>query len=214
MPKRYTSGPKTDLKGADISSIQELLLPWYNNGTLSATEKAHIEQERQHSGYFNEIVLAEKALAEQWAKEVPDLSDLMSQQSLASRNLMERVAAQKKNTQQSQSTFPSPTHMSWVSSVACLLLVLVSSVWLLNFKPKSDDFQVQTQTPAGGLVLQVVFKPDFTHQQIQTLLTEASLPMISGPSVNRVYRLSIHDASVLQYWQQHPAVAWAGVEVQ
>ena len=217
---------------ADVKNLQEFLIPWYANGTLSDVEQEKLEQLMREDERVRQLVAEDAVVAENVNQDILGLQDILQQKNSSLDSIKRQIAAQNfveqdlvrknkpehKKPSQNLHTY---MHQSWrrtyligaaAASVAFAVLIGV------NFgvqQYQAQDFEVQSSIkPSVDPVMQIIFQPTISVQELHRLLGGDSLQIISGPSANGVYRIRLQDANSINEWQQNPAVLWAEIEIQ
>jgi hypothetical protein len=125
-----------------------LLLPWYVNGTLDASERIAVEQHLSDCHECREAIaqLRQIARAVEKVKPIP----LVPEPPVA--GFLEKALATKQKV--------SPTHrMPWWSVAASVLVIIAASYWLFASVPEANVFQTVTD-PGGSAEIAYVFDID------------------------------------------------------
>jgi len=158
----------------------EELLPWYVNGTLTADEEREVRE------YLRGNEAAEREVG--WLKQIRQAvqtQELRSPGSFGLRRLrasLAREPAAKARPDGRGRWMP-------LAAAAAITVIVVQGALLVQ-----SHYQSAVYEPAGtsetGPLIQVRFEPGATERQIRTLLADAGLEIVAGPSASGVYRLA------------------------
>lgn len=201
--------------------FSEQLIPWYVNGTLSEHEMDRVNTQVNASPALTESVNKEMRLTKLLRETSPDVSDLLGQKDRAFEQLLNKVHTRKNAL---------PQRRVWYACAASLLVMvmvlatgayraLLPQATMPGLNSGVMDYQTLTNAPAyTGTVLQVIFKPSITERQLEELLIENGMRILSGPTQQGVYRIALPpDAESKQYAQllkKHNTVLWVGIEAR
>lgn len=152
------------------------LLPWYVNGSLDANEldlvNAHLERcDTCRAAVAGEVAIARRISAPETLS-VPPFESIR-------RRLGERVVQRDRRRW-------APRAMAGVA----LLALIVAAPFVLQTEHIYRGL-TSTPTAASGAIVQVVFVPQTTEQELRTLLIDDGLTLVEGPSPEGVYRLAV-----------------------
>jgi hypothetical protein len=196
------------------------LLPWYVNETLEERERQRVEAHVGVCANCREDLTAQQRICA--AIEAQPALDYMPVASL--KRLQARLDAQA----ESGSTFalppPQPTHrLPWRGWMAASIAVMAVAVALLaadrwaQVEGRLTQPSYRTVTNSAprpqGEVIRAVFSPTITLVELQTILDEAQLRIISGPTEAGVYSLASNSTltvrASLALLRQHSTVRFA-----
>jgi len=155
-----------NISGSDTNSANDvnLLLPWYVNGTLTADERAEVEQHLEECGECRAAVeeLRQIAIAVDQGEPTP----LVPEPPVA--DFMDKVFAEKN---------PAPTkrRLSGLAIAASVLALVAVAYWLVGSLPQANVFQTVTD-PSSNAEIAYVFDIDTnpgTDAAVRTAVVEA-----------------------------------------
>jgi hypothetical protein len=192
-------------------------LPWYASGALSPQESSRISAWLALNGEHEQALLDELAWLERTARQVQGaVSVPPAEQGL--NTLLQRVR------HEARLDAPPPWWSAWLrawrrESSAIRwglsgLVVLQCLIIVFLVRGVGDSGQVLLSGPQatqaqGTVRLQLVFAPQATQAQIRTLLLQAQVQVVAGPSALGVYLVqsqSDHQEEALRLLRGHPQV--------
>ena len=187
----------------DISA----LLPWYINGSIDEPERQRVDAHLALCAGCRDDLVQEQRIYQGMTADTPvEYMPAASLKRLLAR--LDGVAGAAAPAPQTDV----PTHvpaarerrrrgpMSWHGLMAASVAVMAVAISLLaadrwmQFRARAaapDYYTVTTSAPrAPGEVIRAVFSPTITLVELQTILDEAQLRIISGPTEAGVYSLA------------------------
>jgi anti-sigma factor RsiW len=210
-----------------------LLIPWYVNGRIGDQQRSDVDAHLRTCHACQHEVLAQRQLCKAMADSNPEIEQLPS---ASLRRLMQTIEAHQPTTRELPLHVEKATvitHLQrvklmlcstrWAESVAASVAVIaaaISGVLLLNHvelnsKAPSANYHTVT-SPAARVpseVIRAVFTPSITVAEMQTILNEAQLNIVAGPTPAGVYSLaktgsrSVNES--LMQLRNHPQVLFA-----
>jgi Putative zinc-finger len=200
------------------------LLPWYLNGSIGEHERQRVDAHLVSCAGCRDELARERRIyqgmtAETAVEYIPAASLKRLQARLdgvtgaASATASAEVPAARK---------PSRRWMAWqglmaasVAVMAVALSLLASDRWMQSRAHSAPDYYTVT-TPvvhAPGEVIRAVFSPTITLVELQAILDEAQLRIVSGPTEAGVYSLAASSrrpvSTSLALLRGHPKVRFA-----
>jgi len=194
------------------------LLPWYANETLGEGERQRVDAHVGVCASCREDLAAQLRICE--AIKAQPAIDYMPVASL--KKLHARLDAADLSSIPAPASEPSLNRMPWrgrlaasiaVAAVAVALL-LAADRWVLESRLMPSYRTVTSSTPRPqGEVIRAVFAPTITLVELQTMLDEAQLRIVSGPTEAGVYSLASNSTltvrASLALLRQHSSVRFA-----
>jgi len=197
------------------------LLPWYVNDTLADTERQKVDAHLGGCAVCRDDLAVHKRILE-GINAQPAL-DYMPVASL--KRLQARLDVAQAQTalppipplEPSRSDAPWPGWMAAsIAAMAVAIGLLAADRWV-QFEVRATKPNYQTVTTSiprpQGEVIRAVFSPNITLVELQTILDEAQLKIVSGPSEAGVYSLASNSTltvrSSLALLRQHSTVRFA-----
>jgi anti-sigma factor RsiW len=196
------------------------LLPWYVNGTLEERDRQRVDAHVGVCASCREDLAAQLRICEAIAAQ-PAI-DYMPVASL--KRLQARLDAQA----ESASTLAPPKEQSadrspwrgWMAASIAAMAVAVALVaadrWAqVESRLTQPNYRTVTSSAPRpqGEVIRAVFSPTITLVELQTILDEAQLRIVSGPTEAGVYSLASNSTltvrASLALLRQHPSVRFA-----
>ncbi|HEY2465680.1 MAG TPA: zf-HC2 domain-containing protein [Steroidobacteraceae bacterium] len=196
------------------------LLPWYVNETLAETDRRRIEAHVGECAACRDDLAAQQRICEAMAAQ-PAL-DYMPVASL--KRLQDRLDAQVESaatlaTPQEQAANRTPWRGWMAASVAAMAVALalfVADRWVqVDARLTRPSYRTVTNSAPRpqGEVIRAVFAPNITLVELQGILDEAQLRIVSGPTEAGVYSLASKSTltvrSSLALLRQHSTVRFA-----
>jgi len=190
-----------DIRHRSIHEVISALMPWYVNGTMGVLDRQRVDSHLRICAACREELLQERRVCERVGTQVgveyiptPSLKRL----NVALDGMNAGEYPLRKPPPPAER--PSPRSMPWTAmmaaSVAALGLtvdLLVADRWtqLHAQEPQSDYYTVTTpMARPPDEIIRAVFAPNLTLVELQAMLDEAQLRIISGPSEAGVYSLA------------------------
>lgn len=203
------------------------LLPWYVNETLGAPDRVRLELHLRECATCRAELERERLIRERMAGDraiaylpAPSLNRLRAQldelDRRASGGESPRPGAASSRGARSRRS-PLPGLRLWAAGSAIAALGVVAAIWRNDTHPREPQgsyYTVTTPTnhPAGE-VIRAVFSPTITLVELQAILDEAQLRIISGPTEAGVYSLAAVSTrpvvESLAMLRRHPSVRFA-----
>jgi predicted anti-sigma-YlaC factor YlaD len=194
------------------------LLPWYVNATLEEADRQRVEAHLVNCTICREDLAAQQRICE--AIEAQPALDYMPVASL--KRLQARLDAQAESAvapapPQEQATNRMPWRGWMAASVAAMAVAVAlfaADRWVLEARLQPKYRTVTSSVPRPqGEVIRAVFSPTITLVELQTILDEAQLRIVSGPTEAGVYSLASNSTltvhASLALLRQHSTVRFA-----
>jgi anti-sigma factor RsiW len=194
------------------------LLPWYVNATLEEADRQRVEAHLGNCTICREDLAAQQRICE--AIEAQPALDYMPVASL--KRLQARLDAQAESAvapapPQEQATNRMPWRGWMAASVAAMAVAVAlfaADRWVLEARLQPKYHTVTSSVPRPqGEVIRAVFSPTITLVELQTILDEAQLRIVSGPTEAGVYSLASNSTltvhASLALLRQHSTVRFA-----
>jgi hypothetical protein len=156
------------------------LLPWYVNGTLEGEERDRVESHVAGCEVCQQEVAFLKNLHAGMRAEEPE-----GVGELGLRRLLRQVREEKRGAGRPRWLVPT-------AAVAAIFMA-VQVVILTQFPTQTADsggYAPLSSDQASGPLIQIEFQPDASAAAINTLLRDAGLRLVDGPSAIGLYRAS------------------------
>jgi anti-sigma factor RsiW len=196
------------------------LLPWYVNETLAEADRLRVEAHLGNCTTCGEDLAAQQRICA--AIEAQPTLNYMPSASL--KRLQARL-----DTQATSSSAPAPAsqeqlptnRMPWRGWMAASIAAMTVAValfaadrWVLEARLQPSYRTVTNSAPRPqGEVIRAVFAPSITLVELQTILDEAQLRIVSGPTEAGVYSLASNSTLTvrgsLALLRQHSSVRFA-----
>ena len=192
------------------------LLPWYVNETLEEGDRQRVEV---HAG--NCLTCREDLAAQQRICEAIEAQPALNYMPVASlkrlQARLDTLAAPAATTPQEQP----PNRMPWrgwmaasIAAMAVAVALFAADRWVLEARLQPSYRTVTSSVPRPqGEVIRAVFSPTITLVELQTILDEAQLRIVSGPTEAGVYSLASNSTltvhASLALLRQHSTVRFA-----
>ena len=215
----------TTIRGNEAPVHPEIssLLPWYVNGSISASERQHVDEHLTLCTHCRDELARERWIyqnmtAENAVEHMPSASLQRLQARLDGVDEAERAPDTP-----AAAARPRDRSMPWPGLMAASVAVLAVALSLLaagrwtqyGARAGAPVYHVTT-TPVPRVpnaAIRAVFSPTITLSELQSMLDEAQLRIVSGPSEAGVYSLAVNSdrpVSVsLAMLRQHAAVRFA-----
>jgi Putative zinc-finger len=201
------------------------LIPWYVNGTLGERDRQRVDSHLRTCASCRDDLLHERRVYQGIAAETGiEYMPAASLKRLQARlDNLEAKAAPPDVPVVEQSVRGGRRTMSWQRSVAASVAVMAVALsliaadrWMhLRSRVSSPSYHTVTTSEARAPdeVIRAVFSPTITLVELQTILDEAQLRIISGPTEAGVYSLAANSrrpvSSSLALLRRHAAVRFA-----
>jgi anti-sigma factor RsiW len=203
------------------------LLPWYVNGTISASERLQVDEHLTLCTHCRDELARERWIYQNMTAE--NAVEYMPSASL------QRLQARLDGADGAQSAPDSPVHapvgaeqsrdrsMPWPGLMAASVAVLAVALSLLA-AGRWTDYGARAAAPVyrtvtnprptvPNVAIRAVFSPTITLSELQSILEEAQLRIVAGPSEAGVYSLAVNSerpvGASLALLRQHAAVRFA-----
>jgi anti-sigma factor RsiW len=192
------------------------LLPWYVNETLAEADRLRVET---HAG--NCMACREDLAAQQRICEAIEAQPALNYMPVAS---LKRLQARLDTLAAPAATPPQEqpaNRMPWrgwmaasIAAVAVAVALFAADRWVLEQRLQPSYRTVTSSVPRPqGEVIRAVFSPTITLVELQTILDEAQLRIVSGPTEAGVYSLASNSTltvhASLALLRQHSTVRFA-----
>jgi anti-sigma factor RsiW len=193
------------------------LIPWYVNDTLADPERHRVNVHVGSCAVCRDDLALHKRLFE--GIEAQPALDYMPMASL--KRLQARLdAAQTQTASPPLEPSRSDTRRVWmaasIAAMAVAIGLLAADRWVqFDVRAKQPNYRtVTTSSPRPqGEVIRAVFSPSITLVELQTILDEAQLKIVSGPTEAGVYSLASNSTltvrSSLALLRRHSTVRFA-----
>jgi len=196
------------------------LLPWYVNATLEERERQRVDAHAGVCAICREDLAAQQRICA--AIEAQPALDYMPVASL--KRLQARLDAQAESVStlapaQMQATHRLPWRGWMAASIAVMAVavaLLVADRWAqVEARLTQPNYRTVTNSAPRpqGEVIRAVFSPAITLVELQTILDEAQLRIVSGPTEAGVYSLASNSTltvrASLALLRQHSTVRFA-----
>jgi hypothetical protein len=197
------------------------LIPWYLNDTLDEQERVRVNAHvGECASCRDDLALNQRIFDEIAAQPALDYMPMASLKRLQAR--LDAVQGEGPSPQVIPAE-PERGESPWRGWIAASIAAMTVAIGLLaadrwvQFEARSNQANYHTVTnsvprPAGE-VIRAVFSPTITLDQLQAILDEAQLKIVSGPTEAGVYSLASSSnltvRSSLAALRQHPTVRFA-----
>lgn len=211
-----TSNRRTEIEHHEVSA----LIPWYVNETIAERDRQRVDAHINTCAPCRDDLLVQRRLCE--AIEAQPALDYMPVASL------KRLHARLDALQAEAASSPPPAQpknnatlwRGWmaasIAAMAVAVALLAADRWA-QFEARHAQPNYQTVTNSvprpPGEVIRAVFSPTITLVELQTILDEAQLRIVSGPTEAGVYSLASNATlpvpTSLTLLRQHSTVRFA-----
>jgi hypothetical protein len=209
-----TSNRRTEIEHHEVSA----LIPWYVNETIAERDRRRVDAHISTCAPCRDDLLVQRRLCE--AIEAQPALDYMPVASLKRLNArLDAMQAEGASSPPQAQPKNSPT--SWrgwmaasIAAMAVAVALLAADRWA-QFESRRPNYQTVTNSVPRppGEVIRAVFSPTITLVELQTILDEAQLRIVSGPTEAGVYSLASNAAlpvsASLALLRQHSTVRFA-----
>lgn len=191
----------------------EELLPWYVNGTLSEEDLQEVNKAIKSDSHVGVLIDEEIEISHLFNDPIEQTSQILTQQQAAFSVLQQSIQHEK--NQPKNNIFPFNKQIISYAAAASILIATGSIVWNWQTEAPNDEFRVLTNSSDTDLMtIQVIFKDEVENDVIDELFRHNHVTVISGPSVNGLYRIGVDNETDFTFWENHPDVRWAQSEVR
>jgi Putative zinc-finger len=197
------------------------LIPWYANDTLDDHERQRVDVHVATCAVCREDLAVQNRIFE--GMEAQPALDYMPMASLKRLQTRLDVAQAQSDSPQASPLEPmrraTPWRVRMAASIGALALaigVLAADRWVqFEARVRQPNYRTVTNSTARpqGEMIRAVFSPTITLIELQQLLDEAQLKIVSGPTEAGVYSLASNSSltvrSSLELLRRHPAVRFA-----
>jgi anti-sigma factor RsiW len=198
------------------------LIPWYVNGTIGDLDRQRVDAHLRTCAACREDLLQERRVYQRMAAAVS--VEYMSGPSLKRLHAtLDRLDAGERRLEAPPVERPSGRSMPWhgllaasVAVMAVALSLLAATGWIqIRARATQPNYYTVTTSAARPRdeVIRAVFSPTITLVELQAILDEAQLRIISGPTEAGVYSLAATSAhpngSALAILRRHATVRFA-----
>jgi hypothetical protein len=195
------------------------LLPWYVNGTLGELERQRVDSHLEKCAVCREDALIEQRVYRSIAADLPvEYMPTASLKRLHAR--LDGLGAPAAHAPEAPASRPLPWPRVAAASIAVLagVVSLVTADQWMQYRARRAVPAVYTTTTISAPrprdeIIRAVFAPSITLEQLNAILAEAELRIISGPSEAGVYSLAAISnrpvTSSLALLRSHEAVRFA-----
>lgn len=197
------------------------LIPWYVNDTLADAERERVDAHIGSCAVCRDDLAVHKRILEGInAQPAVDYMPVASLKRLQARlDVAQAQAAAPPMPPLEPSRSDAPWRGRMAASIAAMAVaigLLAADRWV-QFEVREKQPNYRTVTTAiprpKGEVIRAVFSPSITLVELQTILDEAQLKIVSGPTEAGVYSLASSSTltvrSSLALLRQHPTVRFA-----
>lgn len=168
------------------------LLPWYVNGTIAEGERPRVEDHLRACASCREDLVHEQRLYE--AMRVARGVEYMPVASLKklTARLDELGSSAGTAPRSRHGTTPGRVPWRWLAAASVVIAVAglsLGTVWLRSHEANYHTVTVTEARPSEE-VIRAVFAPSITLEELQSILDEAQLRIVSGPTEAGVYSLA------------------------
>jgi hypothetical protein len=205
------------------------LIPWYVNGTIGALDRQKLDAHFLTCAACRDEMLSERRLCEAMSAD----SGIEYMPAASFKRLQARIeqgegalasapmVPESRVSPRAQPSFHRPMPRRYLAAASIAALVLAISLvatgkWyrLRGWPPSPEYRTVTTSVPrAPNEVIRAVFSPAITLVELQAILDEAQLRIVSGPTEAGVYSLAANTDrpvnSSLALLRRHSAVRFA-----
>jgi anti-sigma factor RsiW len=193
------------------------LLPWYVNETLEEADRQRVGAHLANCTTCREDLAAQQRICE--AIEAQPALDYMPVASL--KRLQARLDAQAESATPAPPQEQPARRMPWrgwmaasIAAMAVAVALFAADRWVLETRMQPNYRTVTSSAPRPqGEVIRAVFSPSITLVELQGILDEAQLRIVSGPTEAGVYSLASNSTltvhASLALLRQHSTVRFA-----
>jgi hypothetical protein len=198
------------------------LLPWYVNQTLEDRDRQRVDAHLGICTACREDLAAQRRICEAIAAQPAlDYMPMASLKRLQTRlDAMQSGSAAMPAPPKEPPTYRASPWRGWMAASIAAMAVAVALVaadrWVqVEARRTQPNYRTVTSSAprAQGEVIRAVFSPNITLVELQTILDEAQLRIISGPTEAGVYSLASNSTltvrASLALLRRHPTVRFA-----
>jgi hypothetical protein len=197
------------------------LLPWYANGSIGEHERQRIDSHLELCGVCRADLMQEtrvfQAMAQSTAVEYMPASSLKKLQARLDGADTTAPAKVRPAAPAKRRAMPWPRLMAASVAVMAVAISLLTVDRVVQYRARMTQPSYRTVTDsaehAADVVVRAVFSPDTTVVELQAMLREAGLRIVSGPSEAGVYSLAADSrlpvSSSLSLLRAHAQVRFA-----
>ena len=183
------------------------LIPWYVNGTLAEREMDHVSTHLRDCTWCQRAVDEEVAMAQGMRADPPGLGALLDRRGEAFANLQEDLHRS-----------PARSRRNYVPAMAAAIVVVAILAFFTGRVSVEPTFELMMiGNPHAGPVVQLIFHPQTSEQDIRNLMVDGEAQLLGSPSPRGVYRVGLPSRTDPRAYasriREHPAVRWAEVEL-
>jgi anti-sigma factor RsiW len=202
------------------------LIPWYVNGTLDEREMDLVTTHTAQCASCAEAVKKEVSLARRLRERPAALDDLTAMQIPALNALQTELSSSTAATPAARASRQASLRerfrlraWQWSAAAAAVLVIVASASFVVGRASFDPTYQVMTNAADhNGVVIQLIFHPRTSEQDIRHLLADGGAVLLGNPSDRGVYRLAlpadVDGKAYADRLRAHPAVRWADVELR
>ena len=158
------------------------LLPWYVNGSLSATELADVESHIKDCKQCQQEITLLQAMQEVAGQEVDALPTEFAWQRLR-RDIRQLPVDEKIRTK---------NFWPWAAATAAMLIIVVQTAIIVDLGQLESTYTL-AGLQAQGAIAQVRFHPESTEEDIRAALLAVEAEIVAGPGASGIYRIRLAD---------------------
>ncbi len=188
------------------------LIPWYVNGTLAEREMDQVSGHVASCAACAEVVKQEVSMAQLVRAQPARLEELLVRR--------DQAFAQLQNSLPSSSARSSAPATRWYRPALAASVVAVAAIsFFVGRASLEPTFELMTNNASHqGYVVQLIFHPQTSEQDIRNLLADGGVDLLGSPSPKGVYRIglppNVDARAYATRLKEHPAVRWAEVELR
>ncbi len=176
------------------------LLPWLVNDSLSSDERVAVLDHakccvvcRREMQQLENLRDSIKCLSNRVAIPAPDMRNINARID----SLIDRQNLGRRTLSWISEFFPSPWRAVYAAQTVLLVVLGAALLWP---DTRNAEFTTLTQSQelAAGHYVRVVFSPELTAADLQTLLDDLELTIVNGPTDRGVYTLATEDSMAVE----------------
>ncbi len=183
------------------------LIPSYANGTLDEQELDRVSEHVANCAACARVVAQEVALARRVRAQPIGLEKLLEQEPQAFAKLQNSLPSSSEQTKR------------WYQpAVAATVVAVAVMSFFVGRASLEPTYELMTNNVSyDGYVVQLIFHPRTSEQDIRHLLADGGVDLLGSPSPKGVYRIglppNVDARAYATRLVEHPAVRWAEVEL-